>query len=122
MNKKQTTSKIAIFTNKNGNVSVDVKLENETVWLTQNQLAKLFGKERSVITKHIRNVLKEAELDESVCANFVHTDSDNKTYQINYYNLDMIIYIGYRVNSKRGVEFTREGSSFNIFCHQRSPV
>ena len=96
MNKKQTTSQIAIFTNKNGNVSVDAKLENETVWLTQNQLAKLFGKERSVITKHIRNVLKEAELDESVCAKFAHTDSDNKTYQTNYYNLDMIISIGYK--------------------------
>jgi len=107
MNKKQTTSQIAIFTNEVGDISVDVRLDNDTVWLTQNQIAELFQKERSVITKHIRNVLKESELDNSVCAKFAHTGSDGKNYQTSYYNLDMIISVGYRVNSKRGVEFRR---------------
>ena len=78
MNEKQTTSQIAIFTNEVGDISVDVRLDNDTVWLTQNQIAELFQKERSVITKHIRNVLKESELDNSVCANFAHTGSDGK--------------------------------------------
>jgi death-on-curing family protein len=107
MNEKQTMSQIAIFTNEVGNISVDVRLDNDTVWLTQNQIAELFQKERSVITKHIRNVLKESELDNSVCAKFAHTGSDGKKYQTSYYNLDMIISVGYRVNSKRGVEFRR---------------
>lgn len=107
MNEKQTTSQIAIFTNEVGDISVDVRLDNDTVWLTQKQIAELFQKERSVITKHIRNVLKESELDNSVCANFAHTGSDGKNYQTSYYNLDMIISVGYRVNSKRGVEFRR---------------
>jgi death-on-curing family protein len=107
MNEKQTMSQIAIFTNEVGDISVDVRLDNDTVWLTQNQIAELFQKERSVITKHIRNVLKESELDNSVCAKFAHTGSDGKNYQTSYYNLDMIISVGYRVNSKRGVEFRR---------------
>ena len=107
MNKKQTMSQIAIFTNEVGDISVDVRLDNDTVWLTQNQIAEFFQKERSVITKHIRNVLKKSELDNSVCAKFAHTGSDGKNYQTSYYNLDMIISVGYRVNSKRGVEFRR---------------
>lgn len=107
MQKKEGIDQIAIFTNKDGNVRVDVKLETEMVWLTQSQIAKLFEKERSVVTKHIRNILKEGELDESVCAKFAHTSSDGKVYKTSYYNLDMIISVGYRVNSKRGVEFRR---------------
>lgn len=82
MNIEQATSKIAIFTDQAGNISVDAKLYNETVWLTQNQIAELFEKERSVITKHIRNILKESELDNSVCAKFAHTGSDGKASQM----------------------------------------
>lgn len=107
MQKKEGIDQIAIFTNKDGNVRVDVKLETEMVWLTQSQIAELFEKERSVVTKHIRNILKEGELDESVCAKFAHTSSDGKVYKTSYYNLDMIISVGYRVNSKRGIEFRR---------------
>lgn len=107
MQKEEKINQIVIFTNKDGDVKVDVKLEKEMVWLTQNQIAELFEKERSVITKHIRNILREKELDDSVCANFAHTGSDRKVYKTNYYNLDMIISVGYRVNSKRGIEFRR---------------
>lgn len=107
MQNREEIDQIAIFTNKDGDVRVNVKLETEMVWLTQNQIAELFEKDRSVITKHIRNILKEEELDASVCAKFAHTSSDGKVYKTNYYNLDMIISVGYRVNSKRGIEFRR---------------
>ena len=92
---------------KSGNdFQIDVKLKDETVWLTQSQISKLFNSERSVITKHIRNVFNSGELvKKSVCAKFAHTAHDGKTYQTNFYNLDMIISVGYRVNSKRGTQF-----------------
>lgn len=85
---------------------VEVRLEKETVWLTQKHMAELFNTERSVITKHIRNIFNTQELNrKSVCANFAHTAEDGKVYQIQFYNLDMIISVGYRVNSKRGTQF-----------------
>ncbi|MBU0597339.1 virulence RhuM family protein [Patescibacteria group bacterium] len=80
--------------------------KKDTVWLTQKQIAALFGSERSVITKHIRNLVKSGELSEkSVCAKFAHTAEDGKVYNTRFYNLDMIISIGYRVNSKRATSF-----------------
>ena len=85
---------------------VSVSIDKETVWLTQEQMGHLFERERSVITKHIRNVFAEGELArESVCAKFAHTAADGKTYQVDYYNLDVIISVGYRVKSRRGVQF-----------------
>ena len=85
---------------------LEVLMENETVWLTQAQMARLFERERSVITKHIRNVFKEKELNKnSVCANFAHTAGDGKLYDVEYYNLDVIISVGYRIKSQRGTEF-----------------
>ena len=106
MNKKQTTSQIAIFTNKNGNVSVDAKLDADTLWLSLNQLVEVFDRDKSVISRHLKKIFLEKELDvKSVVANYATTGSDGKIYQVNYYNLDAIISIGYRVNSKRGVEF-----------------
>lgn len=87
-------------------VSVDVKLERETVWLTQKQMAELFQTERSVITKHLGNIFKSGELfKDSVCAFFAHTAGDGKTYESTFYNLDAVISVGYRVNSKRGTQF-----------------
>lgn len=78
------------------NTQVSVRLEGETVWLSQDQMASLFDRERSVITKHLRNVFKDGELDEnSVCANFAHTAADGKTYQTRFFNLDAIISVGY---------------------------
>ena len=97
---------VALFEAPDGQIRLDVRLERDTVWLSQNQMAELFGRERSVITKHINNVFKEGELDrDSVCANFAHTAEDGKTYQTTFYNLDVIIALGYRVNAKRGTQF-----------------
>ncbi len=90
----------------NGQTGLDVRLIDETVWLTQAQMQELFGRERSVITKHVNNVFKEGELDkERVCAKFAHTAADGKTYNVAHYNLDVIISVGYRVKSKRGTQF-----------------
>jgi prophage maintenance system killer protein len=97
-------SDIVFFETANG--AIDVRVEQETVWLSQEQMAAIFERERSVITKHLRNVFKEGELaEQSVCANFAHTATDGKVYQTRFYNLDAIISIGYRVNSRRGVQF-----------------
>ncbi|WP_155284339.1 virulence RhuM family protein [Capnocytophaga felis] len=99
-------NQIKIFTTDDEKISLQVSLEKETVWLTQSQMCQLFDRERSVITKHIRNVFKEGELEEkSVCAKFAHTASDGKTYQVDYYNLDAILSVGYRVSSKRATQF-----------------
>src|SRR3990167_1212382 len=104
-------NEIIIYQSDDGNISVNVMLQDENVWLTQSQLAQLFGKDRSVIAKHIKNILSQEELESSVCANFAHTASDGKVYDTQYYNLDMIISIGYRVNSKRGIQFRRWSSN-----------
>lgn len=97
---------ILLYQSEDGNVQVEVNLLKETLWLTQKQLADLFSTERSVVTKHINNIMRSQELrKESVCAKFAHTAEDGKTYQTNFYNLDMIISVGYRVNSKRGTQF-----------------
>lgn len=99
-------SDIVIYQSENGTASLEVRLDHETVWLTQDQMAELFGRERSVITKHLRNVFKEGELEEiSVRAKYAHTAADDKEYQTQFYNLDAIISVGYRVNSKQGTRF-----------------
>ena len=87
-------------------VKLEVRLENETVWLSIDEMSSLFGRDISVIGKHIRNIFKEEELiKELVWAKFAYTASDGKTYQVDYYNLDVIISVGYRVKSKRGTQF-----------------
>jgi hypothetical protein len=97
---------IVLYRGKDGRTNLDVRLEQETVWLTQAQMATLFATERSVITKHIGNILKGKELDaSSVCAKFAHTAADGKTYQVEFFNLDAILSVGYRVNSTRGTQF-----------------
>ncbi len=99
-------NQIQLFQTSAGAVQLEVTLEQDTVWLSQTQMTDLFGRERSVITKHINNVFKERELErDSVCANFAHTAGDGKTYQTQYYNLDVIISVGYRIKSQRGVQF-----------------
>lgn len=101
-----SNQQIHIFEAANGELELQVALDNDTVWLAQDQLCELFGRERSVITKHINNVFKEGELErDSVCAKFARTGSDGKTYQTQHYNLDVIISVGYRVKSPRGVQF-----------------
>ena len=97
---------IIIYQTPQGDTKIDVRIKNETVWLTQEQMANLFQRERSVITKHIQNTFKEGELEEnSVCAKFAHTAEDGKSYQTMFYNLDVIISVGYRVKSHVGTHF-----------------
>jgi prophage maintenance system killer protein len=99
-------SHITIYRSESGTVEVRLDKTHETVWLRQEQLSQLFGRERSVITKHLRNVFAEGELErQSVCANFAHTAADGKTYQVDHYNLDVIISVGYRVKSIEGTRF-----------------
>lgn len=100
------SGEIIIYQNTEGNIKIDVRLEEETVWLTQAQMAELFGKGRTTITEHIQNVFIEGELNEnSVCRNFRHTAADGKNYDTKYYNLDVIISVGYRVKSPQGTQF-----------------
>ena len=97
---------ILVYEAPDGSAQVDVRLDRETVWLSQEQMAELFGRERSVVTKHVRNVFKEGELEpEAVRARFAHTAADGKTYQVDHFNLDVIISVGYRVKSLRGTQF-----------------
>ena len=105
-------SPIAIYTSEDNTISLDVKLENETVWLSQAQMSLLFDKDRTVIGRHINNVFKEGELQkELVCAKIAHTEKLGRwegctqTAYTEYYNLDVIISVGYRVKSKRGTQF-----------------
>ena len=108
MQNKEEIDQIAIFTNKDGNISVDAKLSKDTLWLSLNQLVELFGRDKSVISRHLKKIFSENELEEnSVVAKYATTAADGKTYQVDYYNLDVIISVGYRVNSKRGIEFRR---------------
>ena len=97
---------IALFETADHSVSLSVVMEQETVWLNRQQMAELFGRDVKTIGKHISNALQE-ELDDSVVAKFATTAADGKNYQVEYYNLDMIISVGYRVKSQRGVEFRR---------------
>ena len=91
----------------NEQFQLEVQLKDETVWLNVNQIALPFDRDRTVISRHIRNIYKEGELDENItCAKFAHMGMDaDQVYETTYYNLDVIISVGYRVKSKRGVEF-----------------
>src|SRR3990167_5719293 len=99
-------SEVVIYKAKDGHIELDVNLSEETVWLSLTQLTELFGRDKSVISRHLANIFKNNELDRSlVVANFATTALDGKTYQVDYYNLDAIISLGYRVNSKEGIRF-----------------
>ena len=97
-------NEIILFENQN--VKLEVNMQDETVWLSLDQMAKLFDRDKSVISRHIKNALEE-ELDNSVVAKFATTAKDGKTYQVDYYSLDVIISVGYRVKSKNGVIFRK---------------
>ena len=97
---------IVLYRSRDGAVQLDVQLERETIWLSLNQLAELFARDKSVISRHLRNIFKEGELRRaSVVAKNATTAADGKRYQVEYFNLDAILSVGYRVNSKRGTEF-----------------
>ncbi len=104
--RKKGFNEILLYTTPNGKVKVEIYLQDETVWLTQQKIADLFGVERSVVTKHLRNIFQSHELQEnSVCAKIAHTATDGKTYNTQFYNLDAIISVGYRVNSVQATHF-----------------
>lgn len=92
-------------------IRLEVRVEEETVWLNRHQLADLFGRDIKTIGKHINNALREELIDLSVVANFATTASDGKTYSVEYYNLDMILSIGFRVKSQRGIQFRKWANS-----------
>ena len=96
--------KIVIYRTADGQTTVDVRMDGDTVWLSQAQMAELFQKDRTVIGRHINNIYKEHELErETTCANFAHMGKDaDQTYQTVLYNLDVIISVGYRVKSQCG--------------------
>ena len=97
---------IIIYQSQDGKTSIEVKLESDTVWLSLNQIAGLFSRDKSVVSRHISNLFKEKELDKSsVVAKNATTGPDGKTYQVEYYNLDVIISVGYRVKSQSGTQF-----------------
>ena len=99
-------TEIIMYQTEDGLTKIDVQMSDETVWLTREQMAELFQRDRSVIGKHIKNIFDEGELQkESVWAKFAHTAEDGKVYQVDFYNLDVIISVGYRVKSLRGTQF-----------------
>ena len=112
-------------------IKLEVHLKNEKVWLSIEEMSQLFGRDISVIGKHIRNIFKEEELvKDSVWAKFAYTAADGKTYQVDYYNLDVIISVGYRVKSKQGTRFRQwanqvlkeymlKGHAINSYSHRR---
>jgi len=112
MNTEKSRGEIILYQTADGNTNIDVKLENETVWLRKEQMAALFERDRTVISRHIKNIFQEGELNEEVaCAKFAHTTQHGaikgktQTAFFEFYNLDVIISVGYRVKSQRGTQF-----------------
>lgn len=99
-------SELIMYQSEDGRTRIDVRMEDETVWLSQDQMSDLFQRDKSTISRHIKNAFEEGELQrDAVVAKFATTASDGKTYQVDYYNLDVIISVGYRVKSLRGTQF-----------------
>ena len=105
-NKKLPDNQITVYQTSEGKINIEVLYANENIWLPQKRIAELFDVDRSVVTKHLKNIFSDNELDEdSVCAKFAHTAEDGKEYQTKFYSLEAIIAVGYRVNSERGTQF-----------------
>jgi hypothetical protein len=99
-------TEILLYTTPSGKVKVEIFLRDENIWLTQEKIALLFGVDRTVVTKHLKNIFETKELiEDSVCAKIAHTAEDGKTYKTKFYNLDAIISVGYRVNSAQATQF-----------------
>lgn len=106
LNEKIQKSEVMMYTTSDGLTKVETTFDGETVWLSIDQMAELFQRDKSTISRHIKNLFSEEELDrDSVVAKFATTAADGKTYRVEYYNLDVIISVGYRVKSKRGTQF-----------------
>lgn len=103
---EQNNSEMMIYTTEDGLTKIETTFDGDTVWLSIDQMAELFQRDKSTISRHIKNIFTEGELKrDSVVANFATTAADGKTYQVDYYNLDVIISVGYRVKSQRDVQF-----------------
>ena len=101
-----TNNDIVFYKKDNGETNIELLINGETLWITQKTMAEIFDIDRTVITKHLKNIFKDGELNKNqVCAKFAHTANDGKTYNTEFYNLDAIISVGYRVNSKKATEF-----------------
>ena len=99
-------SQFLIYQNQEGDIKIDVRFEDETIWLSLDQMATLFSRDKSTISRHIKNIFEEGELyRNSVVAKFATTATDGKEYSVKYYNLDVIISVGYRVKSQQGTRF-----------------
>lgn len=106
MTEASNNDNMLIYQSEDGKIKIDVRFEKETVWLSLDQMAILFGRDKSTISRHIKNIFEEGELQApSVVANYATTAMDGKTYQVDYYNLDVIILVGYRVKSQQGTQF-----------------
>ena len=104
--KKIPDNQIALYQTPEGRINIEVLYANENIWLPQKRIAELFDVDRSVVTKHLKNIFSDNELEkDSVCAKFAHTAEDGKEYQTKFYSLEAIIAVGYRVNSERGIQF-----------------
>jgi len=109
---RNSTAEFLIFTSQNAEDSIEVKVFDESVWLTQNMISELFDVQRPAITKHLKNIFDSEELEEdSVSSILEHTAKDGKNYKTKYYNLDAIISVGYRVNSKKATQFRQWATS-----------
>ncbi|WP_299367949.1 RhuM family protein [uncultured Porphyromonas sp.] len=103
---KSKADQMLIYQSVDGKIKVDVRFDQDTVWLSLDQMATLFGRNKSTVSRHIKNIFEEGELsNNSVVAKFATTASDGKEYQVDYYNLDVIISVGYRVKSLQGTQF-----------------
>jgi len=101
-------SQFLIYQNQEGNIKIDVRFQDETIWLSLDQMATLFSRDKSTISRHIKNIFEEGELyRNSVVANFATTATDGKNYQVEYYNLDVIISVGYRAIEKSAQEYEK---------------
>ncbi len=101
-----TENDIVFYKKKNGDTNIELLINGETLWVSQKTMAQIFEIDRTVITKHLKNIFSDGELDKNqVCAKFAHTANDGKNYNTEFYNLDAIISVGYRVNSKKATEF-----------------
>ncbi len=101
-----TENDIVFYKKKNGDMNIELLINGETLWVSQKTMAQIFEIDRTVITKHLKNIFSDGELDKNqVCAKFAHTANDGKNYNTEFYNLDAIISVGYRVNSKKATEF-----------------
>ena len=102
----ENKTNLIMYTTEDGVTKIQATFDNDTVWLSIDQMAELFQRDKSTISRHIKNIFEEGEyVSDSVVANFATTASDGKTYQVDYYNLDVIISVGYRVKSLRGTQF-----------------